>query len=70
LEELGKKHILINDNQRRRLAVKGEILGRKKLLEIGRRFTPDAILRWHRELIAKRWDDSQNRKKTEAWGHV
>ena len=62
-EKLGKKRIMLNDNQRRRLAVKGKILGRKKLIEIGTLFTPDTILRWHRELIAKKWDYSQNRKK-------
>ena len=33
-EILGKKRILLNDDQRRRLAVKGTILGRKLLLEI------------------------------------
>jgi len=40
-EKLGKKRILLNDNQRRRLAVKGKILGRKMLEEIGTLFTPD-----------------------------
>ena len=31
LEKLGKKRILLNDDQRRRLAVKGNNLGRKML---------------------------------------
>ena len=44
-EKLGCKRILLNDDQRRRLAVKGKILGRKRLQEIGTLFTPDAILR-------------------------
>ena len=30
-EKLGKKRILLNDDQRRRIAVKGKILGRKML---------------------------------------
>ena len=30
-EKLGKKRILFNDDQRRRLAVKGKVLGRKQL---------------------------------------
>ena len=34
-EKLGKKRILLTDDQRRRLAVKGKILGRKQLSEIG-----------------------------------
>ena len=46
-EKLGKKRILLNDDQRRRrLAVKGKILGRKRLREVGTLFTPDTILRW------------------------
>ena len=55
-EKLGKKRILLNDDQRRRLAVKGRVLGRKVLEQIGTLFTPDTILRWHRELVARKWD--------------
>ena len=44
-EKLGKKRILLNDDQRRRLAVKGKFLGRKMLQEIGTIFAPDTILR-------------------------
>ena len=32
-EKMGKKRLLLNDDQRRRLAVKGKILGRKQLEE-------------------------------------
>ena len=42
-EKLGKKRILLNDDQRRRLAVKGKVLGRKLLGEIGTLFTPETI---------------------------
>jgi len=38
-EKLGCKRILLNDDQRRRLAVKRTILGRQRLLEIGTLFT-------------------------------
>ena len=62
MEKLGKKRILLNDDQRRRLAVKGKILGRKRLEQIGTLFTPDTILRWHRTLVAKKWDYSERRK--------
>jgi len=61
-EKLGKKRVLLNDDQRRRLAVKGKILGRKRLQEFGTFFTPDTILRWHRMLIAQKWDYSARRK--------
>ena len=38
-EKLGKKRILLNDDQRRRLGVKGKVLGRKLLEEFGRLWT-------------------------------
>ena len=63
-ESFGSKRIPLNDDQRRRLAVKGKLLGRQRLQELGSVFTPDTILRWHRELIAKKWDYSNRRKKT------
>jgi len=53
-ETHGRKRILLSDDQRRRLAVKGKILGRKMLEEVGTLFAPDTILRWHRMLIAKK----------------
>jgi putative transposase len=62
-EKLGKKRILLNDDQRRRLAIKGKILGRKALAEICSIVTPETILRWHRKLIAEKWDYSERRKK-------
>jgi putative transposase len=61
-EKLGKRRILLNDDQRRRLAVSGKILGRKLLEEVGTLFTPDTILRWHRTLVAKKWDYTHMRK--------
>ena len=62
-EKLGKKRILLNDDQRRRLAVKGKVLGRKLLRGLTTIVTPDTILRWHRELVAKKWDYSHLRRK-------
>ena len=60
-EKVGKKRILLDDDQRRRLAVKGKVLGNKRLQEVGTLFTPDTILRWHRLLVAKKWDYSDRR---------
>jgi len=62
LRELrGKQRLLLNDDQRRRLAVKGKVLGRKLLAEIGTLVTPDTILRWHRTLVANKWTYSDRR---------
>jgi transposase InsO family protein len=63
-EKLGKGRILLNDDQRRRLAVKGKILGRKLLQEFGTLFTPDTILRWHLQLVAMKWNYNDRRKNT------
>jgi transposase InsO family protein len=62
-EKLGKRRILLTDDQRRRLAVKGQVLGRKLLAEIGSIFTPDTILRWHQTLVAQKWNFSDRRRK-------
>ena len=61
-EKLGKGRILLNDDQRRRLAVKGKVLSRKTLSKLARIVTPDTLLRWHRELIARKWDHSITRQ--------
>jgi putative transposase len=63
-EKIGKRRILLDDDQRRRLAVKGQVLGRKLLGQIGTLVTPDTILRWHRQFVAKKWDYSDRRKKS------
>ena len=62
LKQLGKKRLLLDDDQRRLLAMKAHAIGRKALREITTIFTPDTILRWHRELIAKKFDSSDKRK--------
>ena len=56
LESQGKKRLLLTDDQRRLLAVKGKALGRKALSELTTIVTPDTILRWHRKLVASKWD--------------
>ena len=62
LRELhGKRRLRFTDDQRRRLAVKGKALGRRLLRDIGTLVIPDTILRWHRELIARKYDGSAKR---------
>ncbi|MDG2128226.1 MAG: integrase core domain-containing protein [Fuerstiella sp.] len=62
LKKLGKKRLLLDDDQRRLLAVKAHAIGRKALLELTTIVTPDTILRWHRKLVAKKFDSSNKRQ--------
>ncbi len=57
----GKGRIRFTNSQRRRLAVKAKELGRRALDELETVVTPDTLLRWHRQLIAKKYDGSGNR---------
>jgi len=50
----GRRRRLTAD-QRRRLAAKGRRLGRRVLQQVATIVTPDTILRWHRQLIARKW---------------
>jgi transposase len=61
-EKLGKKRIILSDDQRQRLAIKGKLLGRKMLREVAAIVGPDTILRWHRQLVAQKWDHSDRRR--------
>lgn len=47
--------VRLTDDQRRRLAAKGERLGRQVLRQVATIVTPDTILRWYRRLIAQMW---------------
>ena len=59
---LGGKRLRFTDDERRKLAAKGRALGRKVLAELGCLVTPDTILRWYRQLIARKYDGSRQRK--------
>ena len=61
LKATGKKRIILNDTQRRRLAILGRKLGRKLLSNVCFSFSPDTIMMWHRKLVARKYDGSQNR---------
>jgi putative transposase len=51
------------DAERRRLAALGKALGRKSLAAVASIASPETILRWYRELVAKKYDGSQQRKQ-------
>ena len=51
-EQLRGRRLRLSDSQRRRLAAKGKVLGRRLFGRIATIVTPDTIPRWHRRLIA------------------
>jgi putative transposase len=64
MDKMGRRRIILSDDQRRLLAAKGKAIGRKALMELATIVTPDTILRWHRRLIAAKWDYSERRRKS------
>ena len=60
-EQLSGRRLRFTDDQRRRLAVRGEVLGRRALGDVTSLLTPDTILRWYRQLIAAKYDGSAKR---------
>jgi transposase InsO family protein len=52
----------LTNPERMRLARLGKRLGRKALREIGTIVRPETVLRWYRDLIAKKFDGSRHRK--------
>ena len=59
---IGSRRVRLTDDQRRRLAVKGKVLGRRRLAAVAGIVTPDTILRWYRRLVAKKYDGSKMRR--------
>ena len=53
--QLRGRRLQLTDDDRRRLAVRAYRLGRGRLQEIATVVTPDTLLRWHRQLIARKW---------------
>src|SRR5271157_1628014 len=60
-EQLGNDRLRLNDDQRRRLAVKAKKLGGRVLHELKTLVTPERLLAWHRKLIARKYDGSRRR---------
>jgi hypothetical protein len=60
-ELLGDKRLRLNDDQRRRLAAKAKMLGRRILREVATIVTPETLLAWRRKLIAHKYDGSEQR---------
>src|SRR5882762_7679713 len=60
-ERIGNRRLRFSDDQRRRLAAKARKVGRKILAQVATVVTPEKLLAWHRQLIAKKYDGSAKR---------
>ncbi len=60
-EQLGKQRLRLTNEQRRRLAVRAKALGRSALHGIACIVIPDTLMRWYRNLVAKKYDGSAAR---------
>src|SRR5271169_5786631 len=60
-ERLRGKRIRFTDAERALLARKAKAVGRKALLKLDTIVSPDTLLRWHRRLIAEKWNFAHRR---------
>ena len=60
-EQLGRRPLRLNDDQRRRLAARAKLLVRRVLVEVATIVTPKTLLAWHRKLIAQEYDGTAQR---------
>jgi hypothetical protein len=62
-EQLGNRRMRFSDSQRRRLAAKAKMLGRKLLAQVATIVPPETLLAWHRKLITEKYDGSAYRRQ-------
>src|SRR4029434_2454516 len=60
-EQLGTRRLRFTDDQRRRLAAKAKLVGRRVLNDISDLVTRATLLAWHRKLIAEKYDGTAKR---------
>jgi hypothetical protein len=59
--QLGNRRLRFTDDQRRSLAAKAKLPGRRLLAKVATVATPETLLHWHRKLIANKYDGSARR---------
>ena len=60
-DRLRGRRIRFTDAERALLARKAKAVGRKALLELDTIVSPDTLLRWHRRLVAQKWNFAARR---------
>jgi putative transposase len=60
-KRLRGKRIRFTDAERALLARKAKVVGRKTLLTIDTLVSPDTLMRWHRRLVAEKWNFAHRR---------
>src|SRR5437773_11423357 len=60
-ERLRGKRIRFTDAERALLARKAKAVGRNALLKLDTIVSPDTLLRWHRRLVAQKWNFVERR---------
>jgi putative transposase len=68
--QLGGRRLRLTDDDRRRLAVRASRLGRQALREVATIVTPDTLLRWHRQLVARKWTYAPPRSSREVRAEI
>src|SRR5262245_28999732 len=53
--QVGRRRLRLTDEDRRTLAAPAYRVGRQGLHSVATIVTPDTLLRWHRQLIARKW---------------
>ena len=60
-ERLRVRRIRFTDAERALLARKAKAVGRRALLKLDTIVSPDTLLRWHRKLVAQKWNFAARR---------
>jgi hypothetical protein len=61
-ERVRERRMRFTNAERALLARKARAVGRKALRELGTIVSPDTLLRWHRQLVARKWNFSRSRR--------